>query len=283
MPTLNLPHQNRFCIGTKPAFSFWINISTVSEVRCGCQGLGLIARIEASILVFDTIQVLYWPVLGQRQFCSFDRRCKTCLDTKPVLYQGRFCSLTDVLLSDLAKCLSCFETSRGLRVRHLIGCRTEAPCCLSWPWLNVAFDFVEMRRSRRHIALRLLWYLSRNLALSYHKYFMMQTWLRRIPATNYACLAQKHLIHVKLPTIEFGKIRSTTQAFFSWNYLIIAIDQLITSSIVSDKIHAYVPQILCRWVDICCMLCCSLLPISFLLIHWHQDSHWIATKQKLDS
>ena len=70
------------------------NISTVSEVRCDCQGLGLVACIEASILVFDTKQVLYWPVLGQIQFCSFDRRCKTCLDTKPVLYQGRFCSLT---------------------------------------------------------------------------------------------------------------------------------------------------------------------------------------------
>ena len=38
-----------------------------------------------SILVFDTLQVLYWPILGQIQFCSFDRRCKTCLDTKPVL------------------------------------------------------------------------------------------------------------------------------------------------------------------------------------------------------
>ena len=95
MPTLNLPHQNRLRIGTKPAFSFWINISTVSEVRCDSQGLGLVARIEASILVFDIIQVLYWPVWGQIQFCSFDRRCKTCYDTKPVLYQGRFCSLTD--------------------------------------------------------------------------------------------------------------------------------------------------------------------------------------------
>ena len=70
--------------------------STVSEVRCDCQGFGLVARIEASILVFDTKQVLYWPVLGQIQFCSCDRRCKNCLDTKPVLYQGRFCSLTGV-------------------------------------------------------------------------------------------------------------------------------------------------------------------------------------------
>ena len=95
MPFLNLLHQNRICIGTKPAFSFWINISTVSEVRCGCQGLGLVARIEASILVFDTMQVLYWPVLRQNQYCSFNRRCKTCLDTKPVLYQDKFCSWTD--------------------------------------------------------------------------------------------------------------------------------------------------------------------------------------------
>ena len=56
-----------------------------------------------SILVFDTMQLLYWHVLGQIQFCSFDRRCKTCLDTKPVLYQGRFCSLTDVITFTWAK------------------------------------------------------------------------------------------------------------------------------------------------------------------------------------
>ena len=117
---LNLPHQNRLCayakttaskpalclllnrlcIGTKPAFSFWINISTVSEVRFDCQGLGLVARNEASILVFDTKPVLYRPVLDQIQFCSFDRGCKTCLDTKPVFDQGRFCSLTDVSVSE---------------------------------------------------------------------------------------------------------------------------------------------------------------------------------------
>ena len=95
-PTLNLPHQNRLCIDTKPAFSFWINISTVSEVRCDCHGLGLVARIGASISVFDTMHVLHWPVLGQIQFCSHDRRCNTCLDTIPVLYQNRFCSLTHV-------------------------------------------------------------------------------------------------------------------------------------------------------------------------------------------
>ena len=90
------PHQNRLCIGTKPAFSFWINMSTASEARCDCQDSCLVARIEASILVFDTMQVLYWPVLGQNQFCSFDRRWKPCLDTKPVLYQDGFCSSTDV-------------------------------------------------------------------------------------------------------------------------------------------------------------------------------------------
>ena len=89
---------NRLCIGTKPAFSFWINISTVSEVRFDCQGLGLVARNEASILVFDTKPVLYRPVLDQIQFCNFDRGCKTCLETKPVLDQGRFCSLTYVFV-----------------------------------------------------------------------------------------------------------------------------------------------------------------------------------------
>ena len=66
----------------------------MSEVRFDCQGLGLVARNEDSILVFDTKPVLYRPVLDQIQFCSFDRGCKTCLDTKPVLDQGRFCSLT---------------------------------------------------------------------------------------------------------------------------------------------------------------------------------------------
>ena len=88
--------QNPSWYRTKPAFSFWINISTVSELRCDSQGLGLVARIEASNLVFDTKQDLHWLVLGQIQFWCFDRRCKTCLDTKPVLSQGRFCSLTRI-------------------------------------------------------------------------------------------------------------------------------------------------------------------------------------------
>ena len=82
---LNLPHQNRLCIGTKPAFSFWINISIVSEVRCDCQGLGLVARIEASILVFDAIQVLYWPVLGQTSFVA------SIEEAKPALILNWFC------------------------------------------------------------------------------------------------------------------------------------------------------------------------------------------------
>ena len=122
LPTLNLPHQNRLCIGTKAALSFWINISTFSEVRCDCHGLGLVARIEASILVFDTKQVLYWPVLGLIQFCSFDRRCKTCLDTKPVLYQGRFCSLTVTRpqwVKRISKILSIIKLSIvGVFLRH---------------------------------------------------------------------------------------------------------------------------------------------------------------------
>ena len=129
VPTLNLPHQNWLCIGTKPAFSFWINISTVPEVRCDCQGLGLVACIEASILVFDTKQVLYWPVLEQIQFCSFDRRCKTCLDTKPVLYQGRFWSLTYVVSiysSDTRRAIP--QTNKHIRLILL----TRSWCHLFW-------------------------------------------------------------------------------------------------------------------------------------------------------
>ena len=125
---------NRLCIGTKPAFSFWINISTVSEVRFDCQGLGLVARNEASILVFDTKPVLYRPVLDQIQFCSFDRRCKTCLDTKPVLDQGRFCSLTvvrnrwDVLRSLLWR-ISISIMLRQLCVDYTRICRHNGETC----------------------------------------------------------------------------------------------------------------------------------------------------------
>ena len=62
-----------------------MNISTVSEVRCDCQGLGLVARIEASILVFDTKQVLYRTVLAKSSFVA------SIEDAKPVLIQNRFC------------------------------------------------------------------------------------------------------------------------------------------------------------------------------------------------
>ena len=66
----------------------------MSEVRFDCQGLGLVARNEASglvarneasILVFDTKPVLYRPVLDQIQFCNFDRGCKPTAP-KPALY-----------------------------------------------------------------------------------------------------------------------------------------------------------------------------------------------------
>ena len=43
-----------------------------------------------------------------------------------------------------------------------------APCCPSLPWLNADFNHIELRRSRRHFALGLLWYLSRNLSLPHH-------------------------------------------------------------------------------------------------------------------
>ena len=76
---LNLPHQDRLSDDTKPSNFILNRISTVSQVRCACQGLGLVARIEASILVFDTMQFLYGPVLGQ---------------ARPVLKQNRFCIKT---------------------------------------------------------------------------------------------------------------------------------------------------------------------------------------------
>ena len=87
----------------------------MSEVRFDCQGLGLVARNEASILVFDTKPVLYRPVLDQIPFCSFDRGCKTCLDTKPVLDQGRFCSLTNVCQSSSRH--QCRYVSMWLRLK----------------------------------------------------------------------------------------------------------------------------------------------------------------------
>ena len=105
--SLNLLHQNRLCAYAQPAAPkralhrhltclFIVNkYFDCLRGKVWLSGFGLLARIEASILVFYTKQVLYWPVLGQIRFCSFDIRCKTCLDTKPVLDQGRFWSLTD--------------------------------------------------------------------------------------------------------------------------------------------------------------------------------------------
>ena len=55
-----MPHQNRLCADTKPAAL--MNISTVSDVRCAYQGLGLVVLKGAAILVFDNMQVLYWHV-----------------------------------------------------------------------------------------------------------------------------------------------------------------------------------------------------------------------------
>ena len=82
---LNLPHQSRLWACAKPAAPK--PALCRPQTCCDCQGWGLVARVQASILVFETMQVFYWPVLGQIQFCSFDRRCKTCLDT------NRFCNL----------------------------------------------------------------------------------------------------------------------------------------------------------------------------------------------
>ena len=161
VPTLNLSHQNRLCIGTKPAFSFWINMSTASEVRSDCQGLGLVARIEASILVFDTIQVLYWPVLGQIQFCSFDRRCKTCLDTKPVLYQDRFCSLTTVSYLD-QKLMQISSTPMPLRLIWNKGQLWQQPECAWTASTNIStrrallFDTVKVYQTEN---IDMKWYL----------------------------------------------------------------------------------------------------------------------------
>ena len=57
-----------------------MNISTVSEVRCDCQVLGLVVRIEASILVFDIIH----PFWDKSSFVA------SIEDAKPVLIQNRF-------------------------------------------------------------------------------------------------------------------------------------------------------------------------------------------------
>ena len=65
----------------KYVFSLYIYVYIYQENICKIY----IYIHTQSILVFDTMQVLYWPVLGLIQFCSFDRGCKTCPDTKLVL------------------------------------------------------------------------------------------------------------------------------------------------------------------------------------------------------
>ena len=89
--SLNLLHQNRLSAYAKPAAPRpALPVFDCLRGNVWLSGLGLVARIEASNLEFDTMQVLYWPVLRQVQFCSFDRRCKTCLDAKPVCIKTGF-------------------------------------------------------------------------------------------------------------------------------------------------------------------------------------------------
>ena len=75
---LKLLHQNRLCAVRKPA------------VTVRVWGLG--ARVQASILVFDTMQYCIDPFWDKSSFVASIEDAKTCPDTKPVLYQGRFCS-----------------------------------------------------------------------------------------------------------------------------------------------------------------------------------------------
>ena len=102
-PMLNQPLQNRLCACSKTGFVpdcvyiniylyfldiclFFIDIYIHTYIKKNiCKIYIYIFIYTQSILVFDTMQVLYWPVWGLTQFCSFDRRCKTCLDTKLVL------------------------------------------------------------------------------------------------------------------------------------------------------------------------------------------------------
>ena len=75
--------KSRFCADTKHAALKYI--STVSEVRCDCQILGLVVPEGAAILVFDTMQVLYWHIWDQSSFAA------SIGAAKPVLTQTRFC------------------------------------------------------------------------------------------------------------------------------------------------------------------------------------------------
>ena len=67
---------------------------------------------------------------------------KTCLDTKPVLYQDRFCSLTDVQSFVLSKVLKWWNTTDVGAAIEVMVCYTglthaklvslTSPCCSGW-------------------------------------------------------------------------------------------------------------------------------------------------------
>ena len=137
VPTLNQPPQNRLCACSKTSFVPSLNLLHQTRLCAYAQPAApkpALHRYQTCLFIlnkyFDCLRGNVWlsgfgfsspyrglnlsiwyctgfvlTVLGQIQFCSFDRRCKTCLDTKPVLYQGRFYSLTHV--------------TRGLMEKHL--------------------------------------------------------------------------------------------------------------------------------------------------------------------
>ena len=121
VPTLNQPLQNRLCACSKTSFVSSLSLLHQNRLCPYAQSAAPKPALHPHLIClfilnryFDCLRgkvwlsgfgfsspyrgfnIEYWPVLGQIHFCSFDRRCKTCLDTKPVLYQGRFCSLTHV-------------------------------------------------------------------------------------------------------------------------------------------------------------------------------------------
>ena len=149
------------------------------------------------------------------------------------------------------------------------------PCCPSPLWLNADFDHVELRRSRRRFALRLLWYLSRNLLLSHREYFMRQAWLRRIPATSYTGLPQKHLMVGR----ESGNILLTIQSFH-FLYEIMEcypcasqlcfrfLQSYHDVTVMPEKIDvSSIPQVLRTRIVSCCVMWRygSILPIYFVI------------------
>ena len=83
LTTLNLLLQNRLCAVPKPAAT---KPALRQRLTC-CSKTGFVPTLNLP---------------HQNRFCIGTKpafsfwRCKICLDTKPVLYQDRFCSLTDV-------------------------------------------------------------------------------------------------------------------------------------------------------------------------------------------